>query len=86
MSRTEKDKKPQVRYGDDVFTMDVPDQRKKKREYDVVFPGQTAPGWWVRQEMNRPHRRECHQWEREVLISDIDEVDPPVEAPKKYHN
>lgn len=85
MSRTEKDKNVRIRYKDDVFTVDVPDQRKKKREYNVVWPD-SAPSAWTRTVMNRPHRRECRVWERTVLFSDINEAQAPVEPPKKYHN
>lgn len=86
MSRTNKDKKVKVRYPDEEIILDVPDQRKKKREYNVVWPGGSAPSWWTRLEMNRPHRRQCHQWEREAVIGDVDELDAPIEPPKKYHN
>ena len=83
MSRTEKDKSIKVRYGDDLFALDAPDQRKKKREYNEVWP-QATPSWWTRVVMNRPLRRATHMWEKRVL-ADIEQADPIPETPKKYY-
>lgn len=84
MSRTTKDKKWQLRYGNDVLVLDVPDQRKKKKQFNPSF-SESTPSWWTRMMMNRPQRREGHMWESEVINYDqLDDVDPPC-CGKKPH-
>ena len=87
MSRTNKDKKVNIRYGEDVYAFQEPDQKKQKKNFNPIFPMAT-PSWFTRLEMNRPQRREEHIWEREVLIADdLEEIDAPTigKRPLKYY-
>lgn len=50
-------------------------------EYYHCMP---TPSWWIRVMMNRPQRRAGHIWERQVLLHDLEETDPP-DVSKKPH-
>lgn len=87
MSRTDKDKKYKVRYGEDAFITNEPDRKKRKKSYNPIFAWAT-PSWWTRIVMNRPQRRDEHLWEKKVLIAeDLEEVDAPDcgKWPLKYY-
>lgn len=87
MSRTIKDKpskllheawdKDRVKLSNWYF-IDLPTTKAKKRkEVDVEYHWMTTPSSWTRLMMNRPQRRCGHIWEKQILVGDIDECDPP---------
>ena len=59
--------------------VDIPGAKKKKKRYEhgdwLWF--QATPSWWTRLTMNRPKRRACRVWERQVLLQDIEDADCP---------
>ena len=60
---------------------------KKPRERDTEYHWMTTPGWWVREFMNQPQRAHGHQWEREVVKKDIEELEDelPPDVGRKPH-
>lgn len=84
MSRTIKDKKITLRYDEDIFSLNVPDLRKKKKSDHVYWPMST-PSWWTRMIINRPYRRAIKMWERNVMKTDIEDVVPNKEPRLKYY-
>ena len=81
MSRTRKDKPPEILYGDNVT--------KKRKEKDTTWHWlQATPSWWTNLFMNRPQRRKARLWEHKAVQA-IDEealenLDVP-SASKKPH-
>lgn len=59
--------------------VDIPGAKtKKKRDIDGNWRWyQRTPSWWSRLVMNKPRRRACRVWERQVLLEDIEEADCP---------
>lgn len=53
---------------------------KKRKEVDTEQHWMTTPSWFVREFMNRPQRRKGAMWEREVVktqVTELEEVDKP---------
>lgn len=65
---------------------------KKRREEDTKWHWlQATPSWWTNLFMNRPIRRECQRWEREIQkisnSEELEEIDKPnvSKKPHKYY-
>lgn len=43
----------------------------------AYYHARSVPSWWTRLKMNVPQRRAGRLWERQVLLSDLEETDPP---------
>ena len=93
MSRTYKDKPSKLRF--DLYMKDwilvehdgfrkyrqgKTTKTKKRKEVDTEDHWMSTPSWWTKMTMIKPQRRECTLWEREVVktqVTDLEEVDKP---------
>ena len=100
MSRTHKDKPSKLRcelYMKDWILVEHDGFRKyrpgkttktkKRREVDTENHWMSTPSWWTRLLMTKPQRREGTLWEREVVktqLTELEEVDKPSVSRKPH--
>ncbi len=70
------------------FYVDVAGAKtKKKRRVDTEWHWMTTPGWFVKEFMNRPQRRQGGAWEKHVVKlapEDVDLADTPSVSRKPH--